>query len=197
MYVIGVIGGMGSGKSTLCALLAARGATVLSADDVAAEIRRRPAVAAALAARFGDDIIGSDGMVDRHALARRAFTDAASTADLDRICLPPIIEEMASRIRAAADECGLLVVEIPLFDRDDEIAPLLDETICLDASRAHRLQRLVERGFDAEDAQSRMERQDAERFRRQADTVMNNDGGPDELAKTVDRWLDERGIRCS
>lgn len=115
--VIGLTGGIGSGKSTVARRLAARGATVIDADQLA-----RDAVAvdspglAAVVERFGPDVLQPDGALDRRAVGRIVFTDEAARRDLERIVHPEVARLAQSRI-AAALEAGapLVVYDVPLL----------------------------------------------------------------------------------
>ncbi|MCA9556315.1 MAG: dephospho-CoA kinase, partial [Myxococcales bacterium] len=117
MRVVGLTGGIGSGKSTVAAILRALGAVVIDADVLA-----REAVApgspglAEVVARFGPDILDPDGALDRRALGRHVFKDAAARADLNAIVHPRVGQLAAERIQAARDAGAPLVVyDVPLL----------------------------------------------------------------------------------
>lgn len=117
MRVVGLTGGIGSGKSTVAAILRALGAVVIDADVLA-----REAVApgspglAEVVARFGPDILDPDGALDCRALGRHVFKDAAARADLNAIVHPRVGQLAAERIQAARDAGAPLVVyDVPLL----------------------------------------------------------------------------------
>lgn len=193
MYTVGIIGGIGSGKSTMSAYLAARGASILSADEVAREVRDRSDVALELEAEFGPGIRAADGSIDSGELAERAFSSPAATKALDAICLPRIERAMMKRIGEMRGERGMLVVEIPLYERGNELVSAMDELVCLTAPCSMRLVRLVGRGMSIEDAKRRMAIQDEREALADADTVIVNDEGAVELKEQVERWLGDGG----
>ena len=91
--VVGLTGGIGSGKSEALAAFDRRGAATLSSDDVVRDLYRRPEVAAAVAEHFGDGVVTPSGEVDRSAIARRVFADEAERRWLESLLLPLIFEE--------------------------------------------------------------------------------------------------------
>ncbi len=193
MYLVGLTGGIGSGKSTVAARFAELGAEVIDADLIAREVVQpgEPALVA-LADRFGEDILQDDGSLDRRALAARAFRDEASRADLDRITHPHIAARIASRIAelgardgAAADD--LVVVDHPLLIETNQTARF-DAVVVVVADQQLRIDRLVDdRGMDEQDVLARIRAQvDDDRRRQVADQVIINEGTIAELRHQVD-----------
>ena len=116
MFAIGLTGGIGTGKSAVADLLVGRGATLIDADAIAATVRAPGGSAfAPLVERFGDGILAPDGTIDGPALAKVAFAEEASVADLNRITHPAIGEEMRRQLEAVADRDGVVVLDIPLL----------------------------------------------------------------------------------
>jgi dephospho-CoA kinase len=116
--VVGLTGGIGSGKSEALAAFARHGAATLSSDDVVRELYNRPDVRDAVAARFGAPVLAPDGTVDRAAIAERVFADTAEREWLEELLLPLIAEQFA-HWRDLRMEAGdrLLVHEAPtLFE---------------------------------------------------------------------------------
>ncbi len=192
MYLIGLTGGIGSGKSTVASRLAMHGCDLVDADAVAREVvAPGEPVLADLAERFGDDLLRADGTLDRAALAARAFVDDQARADLDRITHPRIAGRIAERVAtigldAPADH--LVVVDHPLL-LETEQATRFDAVLVVLADAETRVRRLVEdRGLDEQDVRARMRAQvsDAER-ERAATHVIVNDGTVAELEREVDR----------
>ena len=99
MILVGLTGGIGSGKSTVASMLAARGAVIVDADQVVRDVQRPGSpVLTALAERFGPEVIGSDGELDRAAVAAKAFGDPDALADLNKIVHPAVGAEMNRRV---------------------------------------------------------------------------------------------------
>src|SRR3954449_3470028 len=112
---IGLTGGIGSGKSTVAALLAARGAVVVDADRIAREVVEpgTPGLAAVVAA-FGEEVLGPDGALDRPALAAVVFAAPEARARLDGI-VHPLVRARATELAAAAPPGAVLVHDVPLL----------------------------------------------------------------------------------
>jgi len=193
MYLVGLTGGIGSGKSTVAARFAELGAEVIDADLIAREVVQpgEPALAV-LAERFGADILRADGSLDRGALAARAFSGEASRADLDRITHPHIAARIAARIaelgaRDGAAPDDLIVVDHPLLVETNQTGRF-DAVVVVVSDEQIRLDRLVaERGMDEQDVRARMRAQvDDDRRRRVADHVIVNEGSVEGLHQQVD-----------
>ncbi len=197
--VIGLIGGVGGGKSAAAALLAARGAVVIDADAVGHRVLERPEVRDRLVARFGPDIVAAEGAsgsrVDRRALAKIVFADRAARRDLEAVVHPLMVKGFERTIAQAERSRSATAVAL-------DAAVLLEagwERICdlvvyIDAPRADRLERAVRtRGWSPADFEAREAAQlPCEEKRRRADYVLPNIAGPGELAVEVDRfraWL--------
>ncbi len=145
-HVIGLTGGIASGKTTVARLLAARGAAVVDADRVAREIVEpgQPALAE-LVARFGAAILAADGTLDRKRLAATAFADPNARADLNRITHPRIAAASARQIAAWADAgADVVFYEAALLVENRAHAGLAD-LIVVAASAEEQERRLIER----------------------------------------------------
>lgn len=203
VLIVGLTGGIGSGKSTVSRLLIERGAVVIDADAITRELQAPGTeVFAAMVERFGADIVAADGRLDRQAVADRVFADPEALADLNAIVHPAVGAEIAARLAAAADAPAppgaaepVVVLDIPLLvetGRSDVAA-----VVVVDATEENQLTRLVgQRGLSTEDAEARMARQAtrAERLAR-ADAVIDNSGDLRHLATEVDRvwaWIIDR-----
>jgi len=189
--MIGLTGGIGSGKSTVAALLVARGAVVVDADVIARQVVEpgMPALER-LTERFGADILGPDGRLDRARLAERAFVDDESTRALEAITHPAIGEEFLRQVAAAPD--GAVVVhDVPLLVESKHPA-IYGGVIVVEAPRELRLARLEARGIPRADAERRMAQQATDEQRRAIATwVLDNSGAVDALAAQVDAiWPD-------
>ncbi|CAN5527641.1 hypothetical protein BH20ACT2_BH20ACT2_24520 [soil metagenome] len=202
MVLVGLTGGIGSGKSSVAARLAARGAVVIDADAITRELQGpgQP-VLAAMVARFGDAILAADGTLDRQAVADVVFADAAALADLNAIVHPAVGAEIARRLVAAEDAVDdggagagqVVVLDVPLLVESGrgDLAGL----VVVDVDPELAVARLVaQRGFSEADARSRLAHQAsrADRLAR-ADVVIDNSGDLDDLDREVDRvwaWIE-------
>jgi dephospho-CoA kinase len=192
VLVIGLTGGIGSGKSTVSALLAAKGAVVVDADEVVRE-QQRPGtpVFDAMVERFGPGIVGAGGTLDRAAVADIVFADPQALEDLNNIVHPAVGAEIARRMEALSSTDAVVVLDVPLLveaSRGYGLAGLL----VVDVDPDIAVERLVmERGMTEEDARSRMSRQASREERRaRADVVIDNRGTPSDLARQVDAVWD-------
>ena len=184
---IGLTGGIGSGKSTVAARLAELGATVIDADAIAREVLApgTPGLAE-VAERFGADLIGPDGALDRSALGQVVFADPQALADLNAITHPRIGQRTAE-LMAAAGPDATVVYDVPLLVEND-LASGFDAVLVVEAPLKVRLERLAGRGMDRETAESRIAQQATDAQRRAVATVvLDNSGGLDELTEQVDR----------
>jgi dephospho-CoA kinase len=196
MIVVGLTGGIGSGKSTVAALLVERGAVLIDADEVAREVVEpgRPAHAKVVEL-FGDEVVAPDGTLDRSAIAAIVFDDPVSLAELNAIVHPEVRAEMANRLASLSGTEHVVVLDIPLLVEDggpDRYG--LEGVIVVDAPVDVVLERLVNRRrMDRSDAEARIASQ-ASRPERiaQADFVILNAGTLDELVEVVDQawaWI--------
>ena len=185
MLRVGLTGGIGSGKSTVARALARRGAVVIDADTIAREVVEpgQPGLAAVVE-RFGAGVLDGDGRLDRPKLAALVFDDAAARADLNAIVHPRVAAETARRIGAASSD-AVVVIDVPLLVEAARSG--YDLVVVVEAPEAVRLERLVGRGMDPDDARKRMGAQatDAER-RKVADVVLDNSGTEEDLERQID-----------
>jgi dephospho-CoA kinase len=187
--MVGLTGGIGSGKSTVAAMLTERGAVVVDADAIARKVVEpgTPALAQ-LVDRFGPEILQPDGCLDRAALAERAFVSDESRKDLEAITHPAIGEEFLREI-AAAPEGGIVVHDVPLLVESNR-GLQYDAVIVVEAPRATRLDRLEARGISRDDAERRMAMQASDEDRRAVATwVLDNSGDVADLEAQVENLL--------
>ncbi|GAA4872134.1 dephospho-CoA kinase [Serinicoccus chungangensis] len=187
---VGLSGGIGSGKSTVAALLASRGAVVVDADAVAREVVApgTPGLQQ-IRKRFGARVVAADGSLDRPALGQVVFGDEQARRDLEAIT-HPLIARRSTQIMAEAPEGSVVVHDIPLLVELGR-APDYALAVVVDVPEAERLRRLVElRGMDEQAARSRIRAQadDAQR-RAAADVLLDNSTSLDLLRERVaDLW---------
>jgi dephospho-CoA kinase len=195
--VVGLTGGIGSGKSTVAALLVSRGATVVDADLIARQVVEpgTPGLAA-IVERFGPQVVGEAGGLDRAAVAARVFSDDQARADLEAITHPAIQAEMARQVLEAPPE-GVVIMDIPLLKaKRDPMAGV----IVVDTPEDVAVERLVTyRGFSEADARQRIASQISRDERRAiADVVIDNGGDQRHLEAEVGRvWTWIEGLRSA
>jgi dephospho-CoA kinase len=193
VLLIGLTGGIGSGKSTVARSLARRGAVVIDADAVVRDLQEpgQP-VLAAMVERFGREILRSDGTLDRQSVADRVFGDAEQLAALNAIVHPAVAAEIGRRVDAERDGDRVVVLDVPLLVEGGRYQ--VAAVVVVDVDPEVAVRRLVEhRGFSEGDARARMARQASreERLAR-ADFVVSNAAGLPELEHEVERcwaWI--------
>ena len=199
---IGLTGGIGSGKSTVSALLARRGAVIIDADAITKELQAPGTeVFTKMVERFGGGIVAADGTLDRQAVADIVFADEAALRDLNDIVHPAVGAETTRRILEQADTDHLVVLDIPLLVESAGKRPVAG-ILVVDVDPEVAVQRLVaQRGFSEADARARMARQATREERlAKADLVIDNSGTPEDLARLVDElWpqIDELSRKVS
>jgi dephospho-CoA kinase len=188
MRLVGLTGGIGSGKSTVTEMLRDRGAVILDADEFAREavlpgtdtLRR-------IADRFGHDVLAADGSLDRAVLAGIVFADPDALGDLEAIVHPEVRRLIAEGLRDNLETDNVVVLVNPLLiemgsHRD------CDVVVVLSVSRETQVARAVARGMDEDDARSRLAAQlPLEQRAAQADVLIDNEGTLDELEVQVGR----------
>jgi dephospho-CoA kinase len=187
VLVVGLTGGIGSGKSTVAALLAERGVVVVDADRIAREVVEPGGPA-------HDAVIARFGTTDRPTIASVVFADPQARADLNAIVHPAVGSEIARRLAEHADTDALLVLDIPLLVETGRDRYPVAAVVVVDAPVEVAVARLVEqRGMDEADARARIATQ-ATREQRlaAADFVIDNSGSLDRLREEVERcwsWM--------
>jgi dephospho-CoA kinase len=191
MRLIGVTGGIATGKSTVDRMLAAHGATVIDADQLAREaVRPGERTLDEVAARFGRDVIRPDGTLDRSRVGEIVFADTEARRDLERITHPRIMELMQQRIAAAlAGPAPLVAVDVPLLFENTREA-MFEGVLLVYAPREVQLRRLHERsGLDETAALQRLAAQlPIDEKRDWATWIIDNGDGLDATSLAVDRW---------
>lgn len=179
-FLLGLTGGMASGKSTVARMLAELGCRVVDADRLVAELYRsgQPG-AAAVRELFGPEALTAEGAVDHPAVAARVFADPEVRKKLEA-AIHPLVRRRFGEIAAQARE-DIVVLEATLLV-EAGYGEDFDLVVTVEAPEEQRLQRAIERGQSPEDARARLEAQgDGEIRRTGADRVLVNDGTLDEL----------------
>jgi dephospho-CoA kinase len=198
--VVGLTGGIGTGKSTVARLLAGLGAVVIDADAIVHELQAPGTpLLAQIAAAFGPEVLRPDGSLDREQLGRLVFADPAARKRLNDLVHPAVGSEMLRRLEAAkASGAPLVVLDIPLLlegraargadpARSKTASDLAGEVIVVYAHEAQQLERQVARdGSSREHALQRIRAQlSIEEKRTLADFVIDNSGSPADTERQV------------
>jgi dephospho-CoA kinase len=186
MILVGLTGGIGSGKSTVSAMLAARGAEIVDADMITRDVQRPGSpVVEKIAARFGNTVIDADGSLLRPKLAEIVFSDADALRDLNAIVHPAVAKEISRRVELARTTDTVVILDIPLLTENPRKG--LQGKIVVDVPLEVQVDRLVRyRGFSEDDARARIARQATREERLQdADFVVDNSGSIDELEPQI------------
>jgi len=186
--VLGLTGGIGSGKSMVASMFANLGAEVIDADQLAREVVEpgQPALEE-IATAFGREILLPDGRLDRGKLARIIFADPIARARLNAITHPRIQERMATEMALRGSRPGVLIVDIPLLYENDRTGTV-DRVIVVWVDTKTQLRRLVERdGLTADEARQRIAAQmPLDEKRARADMVVDNSGSRQNTRRQVE-----------
>ncbi|MET0853680.1 MAG: dephospho-CoA kinase [Microterricola sp.] len=195
MYLIGLTGGIASGKSTVARRLVQHGAILIDADVLARRVVEKgtPGLAR-IREEFGDGVLSADGSLDREKLGAVIFHDDDARARLNAI-VHPAVRELGEKLKAeaiAADPDAVIVHDIPLLVEAGRASEPFDLIVVVEAPKKTRVARLVEeRGLDPAHANARVESQASDEERRAvADVVIDTD---ESLAHTMsqvdDLWM--------
>jgi dephospho-CoA kinase len=197
MLLVGLTGGIASGKSVVAARLAEHGAVVVDADAIAREVVEpgTPALAR-IAEEFGPAVIAADGSLDRAALGAIVFSDPTRLGILNGITHPAVLELSQRRFREAgeADPDAIVVYDVPLLSEVRGKAEF-DVVVVVSAPEETRIGRMVSlRGMSRDEAERRIRSQVSEEDRRGlADIIIESGGTLDEtLARADDVWAELR-----
>lgn len=196
MILVGLTGGIGSGKSTVSQLLVSRGAVIVDADAITRQLQAPgEPVLALIAERFGADVLDADGSLIRQKLADQVFGNPEALADLNKIVHPAVGREMARLIDEQRVTDNVVVLDIPLLAENPRSG--LSGVIVVDIDPELAVSRLVEyRGMSQSDARARIERQVSREKRKEiADWVVDNSGDVAALEEQVSRmWSWMQGL---
>lgn len=196
MILIGLTGGIGSGKSTVSAMLAQRGAVIIDGDLIVRELEQPGMpVLARIVERFGANILTEQGELNRAALAAIVFSDPAALASLNDIVHPVLATEITRRIDAERNTDHVVVLDMPLLAENPRSG--LSGVIVVDVDPEVARRRLLEgRGMSGPDVDARMSRQATRETRNAiADLIIDNSFDLGHLHDEVDRaWEWIRGL---
>ncbi|GAA2774300.1 dephospho-CoA kinase [Saccharopolyspora taberi] len=191
MLLLGLSGGIGSGKSTVARRLEELGATIIDSDVLAREVVAPGTDGlAALVERFGPDVLDADGSLDRPAMARKVFGDDEARAALNAI-VHPRVAARSDELMAQAAADAIVVRDVPLLV-ELGFAPQFHLVVIVDAPVEERVRRLVGRGLEESDARARIRAQATDEQRREVADVWLDNSGPveDVLARVDALWRD-------
>jgi dephospho-CoA kinase len=193
VLLVGLTGGIGSGKSTVARLLERRGAAVIDADQLArdAVAKGTPGFDRVVDA-FGRGVVTPDGDLDRSALANRIFSDPAQKAALEAIVHPEVARRFSDQVEAFRATDRIVVYVTPLLV-ELGLAPAFDVVVVVTASPHLRVSRVAsDRGLSPDEVRGRLAVQATDEQRAEvADVLIDNDGSLAELEPQVDRlWRD-------
>ena len=186
-YVVGLTGGIGSGKSTVADSFVARGAALVDTDAIAHELTAPGGAALpALQAAFGADLLDCNGALDRAAMRRRVFADPGARQRLESILHPMIRQLSVERCRQAA--APYVILAVPLLVEAGNYRERCDRILVVDCPESLQIERVMTRnGLSAEEVQAIMAAQASRADRlAAADDVVRNDGDLTALARQVD-----------
>lgn len=189
--VIGIAGGIGSGKSTISGIFARRGVVIIDADRIAHQVLDSPETLAGLEREFGDEIV-KQGKASRSALAAAVFADGKLLGKLVALVHPGVLAECVRVIKVSREdpECVAVVLDAPLLF-EAGLEGLCEKIVFVDASRETRLKRLASsRGWDEGDLARREKFQDSlSSKKKRADYIIDNDGSIENaVAQAEEIW---------
>lgn len=196
MFIVGVTGGIASGKSTVARLIGDRIQTVIDADLVSRELMQPGTdIYAILLKRYGDWILRDDGTINRTRLGHRIFCDPCELVFLNSLTHPAIVESVHERIRclrSKKQDPGIVLLRAPLL-LEVGLQDQVDMVVVVVTGAERRVRRMCERrNLTAEEARNRISAQlpDSEKIKH-ADFVIDNNGSLDALAEHVDElWVE-------
>ena len=192
--LVGITGGIGSGKSAFSGLLVDRGALGVDADLVAREVADDPAVVQQLKEAFGEDLLDNEGKLDRRELGRRAFVSDRVSQRLEEIMRPPLAYAIWRKLERALQSAGSGVVVFDaslIYEWGSEAR--FDRVVVVDADEEIRVSRALARGgLQEAEIRERMARQmDPLEKKARADYVVDNNGNLGDLRVQANRLWGE------
>ena len=187
MILIGLTGGIGSGKSEVARLLTERGAEIIDADLIVRELQQPGAeIYEKMIELFGSEVVAADKSLDRTAIAKKVFTDESLLKTLNQLVHPVVKRVMNERIESFRDTEKVVILDIPLLVENPREG--LDGVLVVDLDAEIAVKRLVEqRNMSADDARARIAKQ-ATREQRLAiaNHVIDNSGDRNALSQKIE-----------
>ena len=187
MILIGLTGGIGSGKSEVARLLTERGAEIIDADLIVRELQQPGAeIYEKMIELFGSEVVAADQSLDRTAIAKKVFTDESLLKTLNQLVHPVVKRVMNERVESFRDTEKVVILDIPLLVENPREG--LDGVLVVDLDAEIAVKRLVEqRTMSADDARARIAKQ-ATREQRLAiaNHVIDNSGDRNALSQKIE-----------
>jgi dephospho-CoA kinase len=198
MLLVGLTGGIASGKSTVSAMLAEQGAEVIDADHIARQVVMPGTPAwCKIREHFGPGVLHPDGQLDRQALADIVFADKSKLALLNEITHPAIFARIADRLEAHHDQDVVVILDAALLI-EAGLAEGVDVVIVIHSPREIQVERLAAKGVGQTDARNRIASQlEPEKRLARADIVIDNSGSLEDLGWQVDKIWKELQARLA
>ena len=198
MLLVGLTGGIGSGKTTVAGLLAGRGAVVVDADELAREaLEPGSRTFKHVSDLFGQEVLTTDGRIDRAALANVVFSDEEKRRALESITHPEVFRLLAEAVEKLRDTDSIVVFDAPLII-ETGFHQAVDVLVVVTAPVEQRIERVRrDRGMTEAEAAVRIAAQaEPEARDAAADFLISNDGGLEELETRVDELWAELQARA-
>ena len=180
--VIGITGGIGSGKTTVTALLSEKlDAPILDADKISKQAMNSPKIILKIRKFFGEAIFDNPTLINRGKLADIVFSNEAKLFELNKIIHPFVMEEIKKKVDELKKEHQYILLEVPLPNED--FINLSDKIIVVIANDKNRIKRVMKRsGLSENDVKKRIEKQmPVENYIKLADVIIKNNGSKEEL----------------
>lgn len=193
MLIIGLTGGIGSGKSTIANFLKNLGAKVIEADEIAKEVTAKDSPAyRKIVAHFGAEILAPDGQINRPKLAKIIFSNPSQLKALNEIIHPQVKRVIKNRLESLKKEAlkeEVVVVEVPLLIEAGMMG-MVDKVAVVVSTPEIRFERLSQKGLSEKDALERMRSQISDKERlRHADFVILNKGSFATLQEEIENFF--------
>jgi dephospho-CoA kinase len=185
MLIVALTGGIGSGKSTVGEIFSQLGAIVIDSDQLARDVLERGSTGFdEVVAKFGDEIL-KNGEIDRQLLASVVFRDPKKRSELEQVT-HPLIRKAFAEVVARSESNSIIINQIPLLVESNHDYKF-DHVITISATEAIRTQRLLKRGFAADQIKQRMQAQATDQMRESiADSVITNEADEQNLSEQVE-----------
>lgn len=188
-YVVGLTGGMGSGKSTVASLFAGYGVTIVDTDIIARELTSAEGIAIpALRSAFGDIAFLEEGSLNRVYMRQLIFSDKIAKASLEKILHPLIVSASRTALENATSTCYTLLIVPLLFEHYSDYSDLVHRTLLIDCDESLQIQRIQERDQYTNKAIHAMlaSQYSREQRRRYASDIIVNNGDIESLTQQVE-----------
>ncbi|MGM9970128.1 MAG: dephospho-CoA kinase [Anaeroplasma sp.] len=189
--VIGITGGIASGKSNVCHVISDMGYPVINCDDISYELSQKEGpLFNVIINRFGEEFLDDDGNLDRKKLGKLIFNNSSAKIVLNQITHPIIKDELISRIKNCPD--GLVFIEVPLL-YEAKLEDLCDKVICVFLPKKNQVERLMQReGIDEDYALVKIHSQmDLYMKKALADFVIDSRGSFNETKEQVLKIIEQ------